>query len=391
MRNYFIYRVKHSFFIKNVYILIGSIILSFLNRIIKKDKELILFVSSTGKSFGGSPYDIYKYIESNDKYRNYRFVWAFEDVSEFPFKEDARHKNVKMDSLRYFYISMKARYWVTDVNIERSLRYKSKGNIYLNTWHGVALKKIGNDDKFSGRYDYSNIDYLCVSGEHDKDVYSSALNATSSSFLECGMPRNDQLFNATEEDNNRLRNKLGLPLDKKIMLYAPTWRDSVNNGVSYDIKIPINFKKWKEQLGNNWVVLFRAHDRTTKLLDLEFDDFIQDYSKYPQLNDLLIVSDLLITDYSSIIFDYSILKKPFLSFGYDYDTYHADRGFYVDVNDVFPYGVIDNETQLLELIKKFSFDELNEKLDLINSNYMNYSKGAATKICVEKLLGDEID
>ena len=107
-----------------------------------------------------------------------------------------------------------------------------------------------------------------------------------------------------------------------------TWRDSEDGGKSYTIKPPIHFDEWRKVLGNEYVVLFRAHHQTTKVLGLVYDDFIRDASTYPAVNDLMIAADLLITDYSAIAFDFSILCKPILCYTYDYEDYLVKRGTY---------------------------------------------------------------
>lgn len=376
------YYIKHSSALKAIYVGCGSLLLRFVGLFVKQDSNLILFVSNIGKSFSGSPYALYEYICAHSEYSQYHCIWAFNEPKKY---SEHNLDTVRFDSIEYFITALKAKYWITDVNIERSLKFKKNSTVYLNTWHGVALKKIGNDDKNSGRYDYSNLDYLCVSGEHDKRVYTSALKASKNCFLECGMPRNDELFLANAEKKQRIRKKLGIPDGKKVILYAPTWRDSINNGVSFDLKIPVNFKRWEEELGEEYILFFRAHDRTTRVMDIEFNEFIQNYSNYEPLTDLLIVCDVLITDYSSIVFDYSILEKPFICFGYDYDRYCQERGVYFDARKEYPQGVLLDENEVLHRIHSLDIDKECEKTRIIREKFMEYSKGNATALCIRKL------
>lgn len=379
------YYIKHSTGFKTIYVVLGSLALRLIGLFVVQDKKMILFVANIGKNFSGSPYAIYDYIRHNSKYREYRCIWAFNNPEQF---DNESLETVRFDSLKYFITALRAKYWVTDVNIERSLKFKKKNTVYLNTWHGVTLKTIGNDDVNSGRYDYSNIDYLCVSGEHDKRVYRTALNAGEKSFLECGMPRNDSLFTTNESDREKIRNKLGITQGKKVILYAPTWRDSVNHGESFDLHIPADFSYWHEVLGDEYILFFRAHDRTTKLLDIQFNEFIRDYASYEPLNDLLIACDILITDYSSIVFDYSILKKPFICFGYDYEKYVRERGTYFDAEAVYPGGVLRTQEEVLNKILTLDATREAAKMDELSKKFMEYSHGNAAKICAERLLGD---
>jgi len=387
LKSKIVYSLKHNNGLKNAYIRMGSLFFRGLGKFIKTDKNMALFVANIGKGYSGSPKEIYEFIRRDERYKNIRCIWAFNEPEKF---SDLGLETVKFDTLKYFITSLKAKYWITDVNIERSLRYKKPGTRFLNTWHGVALKYIGNDDPASGRYDYSYLNFLCVSGEHDKRVYRSALNVPDKCFLECGMPRNDRLYRVTEQERLEVRKKLGIPEDKIVLLYAPTWRDSTNNGKSYDLKIPMDLKKWENFLGDKYLLMFRAHDRTTKVMNVRFNDFVKDYSQYDDINDLYIAADILITDYSSVIFDYSILGKPLYCFAYDYDEYKKERGMYFDPEKEYPGGVIRNEDELLEKLRNTQLGGGKPEIRSFNQRFMEYSRGNATKTCVEHLFGKRI-
>lgn len=381
----FVYLVKHNAFVKYLYVRLGSMILSTLGKFVKTDPNLVLFVPNTGASFSGSPRVIYEYIKTEENYSHLKCIWAFNEPEKVS-KEFELHV-VKLDSISYFLYSLRAKYWVADINIERGLHYKKKDTIYLNTWHGVALKKIGNDDPKSAKYDFSNLNFLCISGSHDKKVFKSALKACESSFLECGMPRNDRLFNVTSVERQMLRKKLGIPSDKKVIAYIPTWRDSTDKGKTFSLKIRADFQKWESELSEKYILIFRAHQRTNQLMDLKFTNFLRNYSDYNDLNDILIVADVLITDYSSVVFDYSILEKPFICFAYDYEDYLDERGFYFDPEKVYPQGIIKNEDDVLFRLKNLDIRLESQKTADLKRQFMSYSSGDATRVCVEKLFG----
>ena len=137
-----------------------------------------------------------------------------------------------------------------------------------------------------------------------------------------------------------------------MILYAPTFRESsrADDGRNA-LGIPINFTKWKSVLEQEYVLLVTAHYEVAKLLDkLPQNDFVFNAFKYPVLNDLLKVSDILISDYSSIVFDYSILERPIFCYGYDYESYCKERGLYADLNKLFSKGVLHTEEELLHEI-----------------------------------------
>ena len=158
----------------------------------------------------------------------------------------------------------------------------------------------------------NSVNYFCCEGEYDKVILQKAFNINPTSMVTTGIPRNDALYHATDNDKNNIRERLGLPLDKKIILCAPTWRDSEDNGATCAIKPPITASFWNEQLKDDYIILFRTHAYTNTLMGVVFDDFIRDFSSYPNVNDLLIASDILISDYSSIMIDFSYLWNFYL-------------------------------------------------------------------------------
>lgn len=379
MRNRLIYILKHNIVLQRIYVCLFSLFLKFVGCFIKTDDNLVLFVSFMGKSFNDSPREIYEYMMQHTEYKAYRCIWAFEEPQAFPELE-----TVKIDSPQYFMLALKAKYWVTNTNIERGLHFKKSTTKYLNTWHGIALKHIGNDCPGRNDYDFSNIDYLVVSGKHDELVFKSAFRAKENSYLRCGMPRNELLWHVDRTKRDIIRNKIGLPDDKKIILYAPTWRESVDGGKTYSIKPPVNLEKWREVLSDDYVILFRAHHQTSKVLGIPYDDFVRNVSEYPNVNDLMIVADILITDYSAIAFDFSILGKPILCYAYDYDTYLLDRGTYFDIDEQYPNKSCRNEDDLLKRIKNMDYSAECDNTIRFRDSFIQY-KGCSTELCVKKL------
>lgn len=381
LRNKIVYILKHNLAIQRLYSLTMSIVFRIVGAFIKTDPDLVLFVSFMGKSFNDSPKAMFDYMKAHPEYLKYDCVWAFESPDKYP-----DLKSVKIDTFDYFKTALKAKYWVTNTNIERGLKFKKRGTVYLNTWHGIALKTIGNDCPGRKDYNFDTLDYLAISGEYDAKVFRSAFNAKEESYLRCGMPRNERLWNAVPEEKEEMRTKLGIPHDKKAILYAPTWRDSLDGGASYDFNPPIDFKNWRELLGEEYVVLFRHHVITTKVSGFTFDEFLRDVSSYPDVNDLMIAADILVTDYSAIAFDYSILCRPILCFAYDYDSYLASRGTYFDMDSSYPNKSCRTEKELLERIITLDYSAECKNTEIFRNQFVEYGQ-EATKVCVETLFG----
>jgi CDP-glycerol glycerophosphotransferase len=182
-----------------------------------------------------------------------------------------------------------------------------------------------------------------------------------------------------------LKRQLGLPMDKKIILYAPTWRDSDDQGKTYSLKPPIHLDMWEKKLKDNYVLLFRTHHYTTRLLGVQFNDFVRDFSSYSVINDLFMVSDILISDYSSCITDFSILERPVICFAYDYETYAVRRGVNIDFRKEMPGGIQETEDEVIDRILHMNVEEECRKTREMLKNKFTYIGGHATEICVEKV------
>ena len=381
MRQRLIYILKHNAAIQAIYRVVMSFVFRVMGLFIKTDEKLVLFVSFMGLNFNDSPKAIYDYMQIHPEYKGYRCVWAFEDPSKFPNLE-----TVKIDTPAYFKTALRAKYWITNTNIERGLHFKKKDQKYLNTWHGIALKYIGNDVAGRNDFNFDTVDHLCVCGDYDERVYKSAFRAKESSYLRVGLPRNEELWNVTDEKKAEMRRKLGIPTDKKVILYAPTWRESTDGGKSYEIKPPIHFDEWEKELGDRYVVLFRAHHQTTKVLGVRYDEFVREASSYPAVNDLMIAADILITDYSAIAFDYSILCRPIFCYAYDYDTYLAERGTYFQIDDKYPNKSCRTEEELLARIKGIDYKAECANTKRFRDEFIQYGIGA-TEECVKAEFG----
>ena len=372
------YLLKHNSVFQQTYKVCVGNILRIMSWFIKTDNNLVLINSLGGKRFGDSPKMIYDYLRNHEEYSHLRIVWAFESPDVF----ETGCEKVKMDTWSYFKTALKAKYWISSVNIERGLNFKKKSTIYLNTWHGVPLKKIGNDCPGRNDYNMSYIDLFCYSGPFEYTIYQRAFRVKSNNLLLSGLPRNDELYHVDE----KIREALGLPKDKTVLLYAPTWRDSLDGGKTYNLTPPVDFVKWEKLLGDKHLLLFRAHHFTTKHMNILFNSFVRDVSSYPSINDLLIASDILISDYSATIFDYCVLERPIISFAYDYDEYKEQRGLYVDLEKELPGGIVKNEDDVISAINNMDYTDECARTKVFKTKYVPVG-GNATEICVKALFG----
>lgn len=379
--------LKHNQFIQKIYVVVFSLVFRFIGLFIKKDKHQIIFQSLIGKSYGDSPKILYDAVRTDERFKDYKFIWAFDNPDKF-YVEGA--EKVNLHSPKFYIEALRSGVWITNVSIERGLKFKPKGTVYLNTWHGVPIKLVGNAQKTRNDYDYSDIDFMCCSSEFEREIFIRDFNVRPETIVKCGMPRNDALYSTTEEEVTILRKKYNIPDGKKVLLYAPTWRDSTDGGKSFQIAPPIDVKYWEEKLGEEYVMLFRMHHLTTEIMGVDFNDFARDASHVAEINELMKISDVLLSDYSAMIFDYSILEKPIIAFAYDLESYAKTRGFYDDLENVLQGSVLRTADEVIHRLNTINWEEEIEKTKRIKSHYIE-SNGNATKACLDYLCGQTVE
>lgn len=374
------YVLKHNVVINKSFKFLASTGVKAIGTFTPMDEKSIIF-SAHSRKYNDSPRAIYEFMITKPEFEGYNFYWALDDVNV-----DIPGPAIKIvpDTPEYFRTALKCKYWITCVNIERSLKFKRKKCIYLNTWHGIPIKTVGNMAEGRKDYDFSYIDYFCISGDYEIELYRRAFNVQPHQIIKTGLPRNDALYRTTKEEVNEIKRKLGLPLNKKIILYAPTWRDSKDGGKSYCIRPPMDMAKWEEKLGKDYILLFRTHPYTNKLLGVDFNGFVRDYVNYPNINDLMKVADILISDYSATIFDFSILERPIISFAYDCDEYANERGFALNPRKEMPGGIEETEDDVIDRILNMDYEKEVAFVKEFKNKYNTYG-GHATEDCVNNM------
>lgn len=345
--------VKYNRLFLFLYRLFGNCLLAVMRLFVRVKDKRVLFMSFGGQKFDDSPRALFEAMKKDPFFADYELIWGFTHLEKFS-PEGA--ETVKVDTLGFYKAALSSRIWITNSSVQRGLKLKRKRTLELNTWHGTPLKKLGDD--FTGKTTaikkkHDGTIYASQS-EYDREIFTRLFHTEKENILLTDLPRNDALLSYTESDKQTIREALSLPHDKKVILYAPTFREYERDKLNACyIKPPIDTAKWKEKLGDEFVVLFRAHYEVINILGIQNDGFFFNVSDYPSLNDLMAVSDLLLSDYSSIYFDFSITEKPMFAFPYDYKTYLEKRGLYLMLEEVFPCGVFENEDALLGELASF--------------------------------------
>lgn len=391
MRLFVINYLKQHPILLRIFWKTAEIILAFLSKIAIIKPKNMLFASYGGRKFDDSPKAIYDEICKREEFKDWNLIWAFVEPDKF---DIPRGKKIKIDTLAFFKALLTSHVWISNSGMSRGINIKNDKIIKVETWHGSVLKKgcgdenqgsLGGKKEFKGEFDNKTI--RCAQSELDVDVLSWLMNATKESFIKAGFPRNDALVNATDEDTLIAKHKLGIPLNKKVILYAPTWRDyTIDNRNNVICAPPINLKKWKDKLGSKYILLFRAHYAVTAALNLKEDDFVKNVSDYPYINDLYLASDLLISDYSSAIIDYSVLEKPIYNFAYDLEEFSSKRGLYLDLYETMPCGVYLKEDELINAINNQNEVALKQSVHNFRKEHATFVKGYASKAVVDVIL-----
>lgn len=323
-----------------IYYYLGTWFFNFIRLFVRTDDRLILFNSFGGKFFNDSPKAVYDRMIQDPRFTDCRFVWAFEKPEAY---QIPKGEKIRTDTFRYFVTAMKARCWVTNSSLERGLGLRGKHTYFVNTWHGTPLKKMGSDlaqDNTSFKSKNSwNMDLLTTQSAYESEIFTRVFELASGVCQITGLPRNDELGRADERQRSQIRERLGLTEKERVILYAPTFREYEKNSARECIFAPpVSWERWQEVLGENTVILVRAHYEALQAMHLSQEERVLDMSDYPSLNELMIASDVLISDYSSVFFDYSILEKPMICFAYDYDQYEQKRGMYFDIRSWLDWG-----------------------------------------------------
>ena len=351
--------VKNSKLLYKLYYHGGSAMLRAIGLFIKTDPNLVLFASYGGRKYDDSPRVVYEYLLKHPICPDHKYIWAFANPEDFP---EVKNK-VQIDTPAYYLTALRAGYWITNTSIARGMDFRKKDTKSYYFAHALtAMKRIGvdvlDDKNVFVSEAREKFDAVFIEGKHEIPILSKVWDLEASVFYTTGLPRNDDLVGTTEQEKNYLRQKLGIPEGKQVILYAPTFRDNVKNAEGRLVQeIPMNLEKWQHVLGEKYMLLINVHYAVARLFEnLPENGFAVNVSGYPRLNDLLKVADILISDYSSIVFDYSILERPILGYCYDYDEYMAMRGSYLDIQNFYYCGAIRNEEALLDAIVNLDYE-----------------------------------
>ena len=369
-------------------------------KFISVDDKMVIFISFHGRGYSDNPRAIYEEMRNDSRFHDYKFIW---------FIKNHKDKNIDIPGARvveyfsipYFYYMSKAKYWVINCKMPMYI-FKKENQIYLQTWHGTPLKKLAHDidvdenttfyrsgmsyEQMTETYDVdvARYNYMISPNPFCTDVFQSSFRIDRKRLIETGYPRNDFITNATADDIKKLKEKYHIPFDKKVVLYAPTWRDNSYVASGYTFELKADFHKWKNILGDEYIVLFKPHYLIINKYknDESLDGFLYSIDAEAEINELYVMSDILITDYSSVFFDYAVLNQPIYFYMYDIEEYKDElRGFYLNIYKDLPGRIYDEEVMLLSDIKNNIYDY--SLLDQFNNRFNSLQTGDCAKKVID--------
>lgn len=382
---------------KDVYRVNGEIMANVIEEIKAESRKLpiesnkVLFSNYDGKGYGGNC----KYIAEELIRGHYpvKLVWAVSDSGVRDMPEGI--KRVVIGTPVYYKELFTAGVYITNT-VHDLYEYKRKGQFFINTWHGygpfkLAEGAVNTDEESRERYRKSNAssDLFLTASRFYTQVYRDSF-FYEGEVMECGAPRND-LFFANNMIKDSVYEKLGILSDKKIVLYAPTFReDTAGSFKKYDIDMKRVRDALEKRFGGEYILIYRFHHY---LYDMGmppnfYPDGI-DATYYPDIQELLVSADVVITDYSSLMWDFSLQRRPVFLYQNDEKNYENDRGFYSPVSE-WPYPRAYSQDELVDAILNFDNDRYIKKLNIFFEKYGSCDDGNSTERVVRRIM-DKID
>lgn len=274
-----------------------------------------------------------------------------------------------------------------------------KGTELIQVWHAVGAFKTFGYSRLGmaggpnpNSLNHKNYSKALVSSQNIVSKYAEGFSIDEEKIISLGIPRTDLFFDEIKKAEivKTLNNEFPFIKGKKVILFAPTFRGNGQQSAYYPYEM-LNFKKIYEELKEDYVFLLKIHPFVQNSPDVCYDyqEFYYDVSNYPEINNLLLISDCLITDYSSVCFEYALLKRPMVFFCPDLSEYMISRNFYYDYFNFIPGSLATNTDQLIDQVSKGEFNEL--KINSFIKYFFDYTDGKSSKRLVDAMRSNFID
>jgi CDP-glycerol glycerophosphotransferase len=344
-----------------------------------------MFSSYSGKEFSCNPKYIFVYLyrQSGEKLE---YVWVLNNKILLPVDYN-NIKVIRKNSFAYIIKSMRAKVYITNYGLSSYIPFR-KSQIIIDTWHGGGVYKSSGAGVAIDTYKiYNAFVTKTISNEYTYFVSSSKIFSDRMSvynfidpqkYLSIGMPRNDILFSIKGSTYIETKRKLGIDSNTGVVLYAPTFRGEIGNPklMGVDINIFLVTNALRKRFKKNFVFLIRYHQVCSRE---KAEESGVDVSMYPDMQQLLYMADVLISDYSSAMWDFSLTYKPCFVYAPDLMEYETERGFSVSPEN-WPYPITKSNGELEDAILNFDDGEYRKKVIKHHKDVGSYEDGKATEI-----------
>ena len=343
----------------------------------------VLFLEMRFTKLSNSFELIYKALEESGEYDLKCSYVQFNFIRGREFTQRVNEMLKELATAKYVFVD--------DASLILSSIPLRKETVAINLWHACgAFKKFGRSTaelKFGSsaatldKYpNYGNLTHVTVSSPEVIWAYEEAMHLPKGIVKATGVSRTDQFYDKkfVESCKQKLYEIMPEAKDKKVILYAPTFRGHVATASSPD---RIDFERFCRELGNEYVIVCKHHPfvKNPPIIPEELQHFARDLTKYLSIEDLLCCADICISDYSSLVFEYSLFEKPMIFYAYDYDNYCDWRGFYYDYSEFTPGPVVQTEDELLNSIKNIDTQFDKQKVIDFKEKFMGSCDGHATE------------
>ncbi|MEV5017297.1 CDP-glycerol glycerophosphotransferase family protein [Streptomyces sp. NPDC053780] len=370
-------------------------------RILPVRKGTVVFESHLGKQYSDSPRAIYEELRRRGV--PIKAIWSYAGNRPTGFPEDV--ELVRRWSWPYLRALAQAEFWIDNQGFPLKLPKRAE-TTYIQTWHGSALKRMGFDEPHyrimpeheqrAYQRAIDRFDHFVVRGEHDEKTLARAYRIPEERLLRTGYPRNDALVRArdsadTDPAAQELAERLGIRRDLPVVLYAPTFRAQANGKVR-KFEFPFDVEEFADRFGDRFTLLIRTHYLNNVTLPPSVAGRVVNVSEEPDITPVLLLADAMVTDYSSVMFDYALLQRPMVFFTYDWDEYAQNsRGTYFDLSEKAPGPVAGTAEELFEVLS--DLDALASGCEgpvkEFMTQYGEYDRGDAAAQIVDRFFGSE--
>ena len=352
-------------------------------------KARVNFISFSGRQYSDSPKRISDALL--ELRPDIEQVWAFNDPEKFEFLKEKGIRVVKYKSFEYLYYVMTSKVYVDNAEFWSILKFRPE-QMVLETWHGGgAYKRVGGHridvnarEQHHAVEKMNKITLFLSSSQAFTEYVIRGAYQYQGEVLECGLPRNDDLLHPDPATAARVRKALDIGPDKKVLLYAPTFRNSHTLDL-YDVDFARLKTALEKRFGGEWVILLRMHYYVAHKAMATRAEYLRNATDYPDMQDLLIAADVLLTDYSSCMWDFSLMHRPCFLYARDIAAYQGERDFYTPIGE-WPFPLASDNDELEQVIEAFDEDRYHADVDRHHADLGSTESGTAAKQCAQRIV-----